>query len=148
MLPKKKDLILKERVELYNNLAQIDKCSGRLSVDLELYPLPRIVWEFEILGEANCGLHKNLGTDDPLSPFIGHWFSIEKPLLSGLADNSTGPRSVYRGTTVQADFGDLDEPAHFFRLYLPNTRFQEENVIGQESIIKRIEEGGRLPIWC
>jgi hypothetical protein len=141
MLPKAKDILLKERVQLYNNLARNEDCSGRLAVALEVYPIPRISWEFEILGESECHLGVHLGTDEPVSPFIGHWFSIEQPLLTGIAHDDIGPRSVFRGTTVQADFGALDAPAHTFRFYLPNAKFQERSPVGQVPMFKRIKEG-------
>ncbi|GAH06838.1 unnamed protein product, partial [marine sediment metagenome] len=85
LLPKRKDLILKEQVRLYNNLAQTDSCSGRLSVDLEVFPIPRITWELEVLGESQCNFSKKLGADEPIKPLLGHWFTIEKPFLTGLA---------------------------------------------------------------
>jgi hypothetical protein len=141
LLPKQKDLILKERVRLYNNLAQTDGCSGRLSVDLEIYPVPRIAWELEVLGESKWYFDERLGDDTPIPPLRGHWFTIQEPFLSGLATDRTGPRTILNGTTAQACFGDMDRPAHLFAIYLPNARFQAINMIGQKDMKQRIEEG-------
>jgi hypothetical protein len=54
MIPKIQDLILKKKVKLYNNIAQTNDCVGRLLSELEVYHTPRIIWEFEMIGEANC----------------------------------------------------------------------------------------------
>ncbi len=141
MLPKRKDLILKEQVRLYNNLAQTGSCSGRLSVDLEVFPIPRIIWEFEVLGESQCNFSGKLGADKPIKPLLGHCFTIEKPFLTGLANDSIGPRIIFKGDAGQAHFGDRDHLAHSFDFYLPNARFQARNVVGQKQITQRIEEG-------
>jgi hypothetical protein len=141
LLPKRKDLILKEQVRLYNNLTQTDSCFGRLSVDLEVFPIPRITWELEVLGESQCNFSKKLGAHEPIKPLLGHWFTIEKPFLTGLANDSIGPRTIFKGNTAQAYFGDRDHLAHTFAFYLPNGRFQAINVVGQKQITQRIEEG-------
>ena len=36
MIPSSKDLILQKKVKLYNNLANIDNCQGRLLAELEI----------------------------------------------------------------------------------------------------------------
>jgi len=141
LLPKRKDLIFKEQVRLYNNLAQTGSCSGRLSVDLEVFPIPRIIWELEVLGESQCNFLEKLVANEPIKPLLGHWFTIEKPFLTGLANDSIGPRIIFKGNTAQAYFGDRDHLAHTFAFYLPNARFQAINVVGQKQITQRIEEG-------
>jgi len=51
MLPKKENLILTDKLVIYNNFAKINDCEGRLLAELQIYPTPRIIWDFEILGE-------------------------------------------------------------------------------------------------
>ncbi|MBE9125634.1 MULTISPECIES: hypothetical protein [unclassified Coleofasciculus] len=139
MLPQHKDLLLKEKVKLYNNIAKLNDCEGRLLAELEVYPTPRIVWEFEILGEIQCNFPYGAGWGiEPLDSLIGHLFSIKKPVCSG-SSSSLGPREAIRGSTAEAVYGDIEAEAHVFTFYLPNTRFQSTSVF-QERIRKSSRE--------
>ena len=125
MLPNDKDLLLKEKVKLYNNIANLNDCQGRLLAELEVYPTPRIVWEFEILGNIQCNFpYAAAWKSDPLSPLIGHSFSIKEPKPSSSSSNSLGPLEAIRGSTAEALYGDMEDVAHLLIFYLPNTRFQ------------------------
>ncbi len=141
MLPKDKDLILQQKVKLYNNIAKINDCEGRLLTELEIYPTPRIIWEFEILGNVQCNFPSLSFDSNTKSPLIGHCFSIEQPRCTGDSWNAVGPLTAIRGDTTQAVYGDIEDTAHKFIFYLPNTRFQYKSV-GQEILRKTLKEVG------
>lgn len=125
MLPEEKDFILKEKVKLYNNIANINDCDGRLLAELEIYPTPRIVWEFEVLGNAQCNLPSVSFDSSTEASLLGHCFSIEKPIIAGDYHNVNGPLRAIRGATAKAVYGEMEDEAHIFIFYLPNTRFQQ-----------------------
>ncbi|MBW4593303.1 MAG: hypothetical protein KME46_10365 [Brasilonema angustatum HA4187-MV1] len=141
MLPKEKDFILKEKVKLYNNIAKINDCEGRLLASLEIYPTPRIIWEFEILGNVQCNFPSLSLDSNTKNPLIGHCFSIEQPICTDDSWNAVGPLRAIRGNTTQAVYGDMEDTAHKFIFYLPNTRFQYKSV-RQEILIKTLKEVG------
>jgi hypothetical protein len=121
MIPSEKDLILQDRVKLYNNLAKINDCEGRLIAELEVYPTPRLTWDFEVLGELKHGFpHGSLGESNSI---IGHSFSIKKAKCTG--DHSgIGPSRALSGYSKQVVYGELHSLAHRFSFYLPNAQFQ------------------------
>lgn len=130
MLPKPQDLVLKEKVKLYNNIARINDCEGRLLAELQIYPSPRIFWEFEMLGDGQCnfpGLDFLINPDEPISQLVGYMFSIKEPYSSG-SSYDLGPLKSLRGVADKAFFGDINAPAHKFTFYLPNTKFQQESL--------------------
>jgi hypothetical protein len=129
MLPRDKDLILKEKVKLYNNIARINDCEGRLLAELQVYPTPRIIWEFEMLGNVQC----NQPNIYQLNPLIGYWFSINNPIWGGTA-NDVGLQAI-RGASTQALYGDMEDVAHRFTFYLPNTRFQNLSVFQGQLVL-------------
>jgi hypothetical protein len=144
MLPKHKDLLLKEKVKLYNNITKLNDCEGRLLAELEVYPTPRIVWEFEILGNVQCDFpYLASWKSDQLNPLIGHLFSIKEPRSNG-GSSDLGPLEAIRGSAAQALYGDMEAMeavAHKFIFYLPNTRFQSISV-RQDRLIKSLRETG------
>jgi hypothetical protein len=81
MIPSSKDLILQKKVKLYNNLANIDNCQGRLLAELEIYPHPRIVWDFEVLGDTNNFPYWARRSDVKSLTLSGYAFLIEQELL-------------------------------------------------------------------
>ncbi|MCY7322721.1 MAG: hypothetical protein LH660_13195 [Phormidesmis sp. CAN_BIN36] len=124
MIPTTKDLILRRKVKLYNNLAKTNDCQGRLLADLEIYPTPRITWEFEVLGEPEGRFpYGAVWPSDSLAPFIGYSFSIENPICTE-SSSSIGPLEALRGSTKQVLYGELQDTANSFIFYLPNTQFQ------------------------
>lgn len=140
MLPKVQDLILKEKVKLYNNIAKINDCEGRLLAELEIYPTPRITWDFEILGNVQCNVpSSSVFQPDPLDPLKGYYFSIDKPFSRSEHYTVIGPARAMRGSTAQALYGDIEDTAHIFTFYLPNTRFQLTSN-GQEMLITKTTE--------
>lgn len=142
MLPQNNDLILKEKVKLHNNIAKINDCEGRLLAELEVYPKPRIIWEFEMLGNVECNFpYAAPGKSEPLNSLVRHGFSIDKPICTLSHSNSIGPTAALRGVTAQAVYGDMEALADIFTFYLPNTRFQHKS-IQQGSLKKTITEVG------
>lgn len=140
MIPKDKDLILQEKVKLYNNIAKTNDCEGRLLAELEVYPTPRIIWEFEILGNVSCNLFNSSPFESgSLNSLIGHCFSIEKPVFLGDYNTVVGPLRAIRGDTDQAIYGDMENIGHGFVFYLTNTRFQQQSV-RQGQLLKSIQE--------
>lgn len=136
MLPKPTDLLLKHKVELYNNMASSGDCTGRLQARLQVFPSPRIVWEFESLGDTVC---EPDDTDGKLkNPLVGSWFSIDEPLLArrGWGTLVKQPRVNMEGVARKACYGELNAQANSFRFYLPNARFQEISLEGQKWIEK------------
>jgi hypothetical protein len=127
MIPSSKNLILHKKVKLYNNLANIDNCQGRLLAELEIYPNPRIVWDFEVLGDTNnfpYWAHKN---DVKSLTLSGYAFLIEQELgVFNDLETDIGPRNALRGSTKKAIYGDLQNSANIFGFYLPNTVYQSK----------------------
>lgn len=139
MIPRAEDLILKEKVKLYNNLATTNDCQGRLSAELEIYPTPRVTWEFEVLGEPKGEFpYGAVFGMDSLDPFTGCSFLIENPICTG-SSSSIGPLEALRGITKQAVFGELQHSANSFTFYLPNTQFHCKRA-RQSCIIKSLKD--------
>jgi hypothetical protein len=125
MIPSSKDLILQKKVKLYNNLANIDNCQGRLLAELEIYPNPRIVWEFEVLGDTTNFPYLAHTNNVKSLTLSGHAFLIEQELgVSNNFETAIGPRNALRGSTKKAIYGDLQNFAKFFVFYLSNTVYQ------------------------
>jgi hypothetical protein len=141
MLPKDKDLILQQKVKLYNNIAKINDCEGRLLTELEIYPTPRIIWEFEMLGNVQCNFPSLSFDSNTTTPLIGQCFSIEQPICTGDSHNIVGPVRARRGAATQAVYGHIDDTAHGFIFYLPNTRFQYKSM-RQKRLVKTLKEVG------
>jgi hypothetical protein len=127
LFPRPHELLLQEKVKLYDNIAQINDCQGRLLAELQIYPSPGLNWQFETLGEVQCDF-PSLYTQDgtPLSPIEGYYFSLESPYLMGESSDAYGPVQAIRGIASRAVYGDVDAHAHKFVFCLPNTRLQSE----------------------
>lgn len=125
MIPKNKDLILKKKTKLYNNLAEINGCRGRLLAELEIYPTPRLIWEFEVLGETQGSFPYEAAFEaDSIDSLVGYLFLIENPICTGISSDYIGPSNILRGEATQAVYGEVNCSAHLFKFYLPNTQFQ------------------------
>ncbi len=137
MIPTDKDLILQKKVNLYNNLAKINNCQGRLLAELEIYPTPRLIWEFEALSDIQGEFpHGAVWKSDSLDSLVGSSFLIESPVCTEqLSRNSNiGPSEALRGVAKQAVYSDVDS-ANSFVFYLPNTQFQSKRA--HQSLITR-----------
>ena len=143
--------LLQEKLSLYNNLASYKTHVGRLSSWLEIFPFPLIKWDFEVLGDE-VKQKGPLRVDFPMSPIKGYQFEIPKPLPTMDSHNLILPKEVLAGNAAQAIIGDLGFKGHYFNFYLPNTRFQAVNIMGQNDIEKHhivgkkelgVEAGGK-----
>ena len=77
MIPKKENLILAEKLVIFNNVAAIGQCKGgRLLAELQIYPSPRISWNFETLGRRPIGF-PSIGNNLSSQKFTGY-SGIEK----------------------------------------------------------------------
>jgi hypothetical protein len=117
---KKEELILADKLVIYNNFAKIEDCEGRLLVELQIYPTPRIVWDFEILRDQQCdfpAIYENLSQNS----FIGNSLRVEA--LSVLKGNMGGSAS---GNASKVIFGDPEDQAHTFYFCITSTKFQEK----------------------
>lgn len=142
---KSEDIILKESIRLYSNIARWCGCKGRLSVDLVVYPSPHITWQFEVLGQKAStrlfqqhNLNMKNGITDPIK---GYQFEIPEPHPSGFSQMTDGSVLSYRGYAIKVYSGNPNTIAHSFEFYFPNAKFQEVNISGQQQIRSRLEEG-------
>ncbi len=120
-----KDLLLRDKVEVYNNLAEINGVQGRLHAKLEIWPRGRLEYDFQVIGEVGLGqaLHHRDASGRRLPPINGHFFSIDEPYNRGRSYRE-GPTSAIYGDAAKATFGDASDKAHAFTFFLPNTRFR------------------------
>lgn len=140
MIPSDKDLILQKKVKLYNNLAKINDCQGRLLSELEIYPTPRLTWEFEVLGEIQGGFPYGAAwKQGSLDSFVGHSFLIENPVCTEELSRNIGPSEALRGEAKQAVYGEVKDSGNSFIFYLPNTQFQSKRA-RQNLIIRSLQD--------
>lgn len=140
MIPRDSDLILQKKVKLYNNLAKINDCQGRLLAELEVYPTPRLTWEFEVLGEIQGEFPYGAAwPSGSLDSVVGYSFIIENPICTEELSRNIGPLEALRGEAKQAFYGELNDLANFFIFYLPNTQFQSKRA-RQNLIIRSLQD--------
>lgn len=128
------DLLLSEKITLYNNLVKSGDCGGRLLATFEIDPSPRVVWDFESLGEAACSPEYLDRDTHGLHPFEGESFRIEKPYLTMGGFHGERKR-IAGGIAFEAEVGEQDDAPDICSFYLPNCKFQETVGIGQESLL-------------
>jgi hypothetical protein len=122
MPPKKENLILTDKLVIYNNFAKINDCEGRLLVELQIYPTPRIIWDFEIMGEQECDFLTIFDNNNlKQSFFMGNSLRVEA--LSVIRFNLGGSAS---GSASKVFFGDPEDRAHTFHFCITNTKFLEQ----------------------
>lgn len=138
MIPTEKDLMGKDKIVLYNNIAELNGNRGRLLAELQISPALRINWDFEILGETNGNLPFPL---DPNQNFTiqGHGFKIDKPHMDNWR-TARRPLTAISGSAGQVLYNNLEFEAHDFTFYLPNARFQQAT-LNQVKLNKKIYEG-------
>ncbi|HEY9630843.1 MAG TPA: hypothetical protein V6C84_26400 [Coleofasciculaceae cyanobacterium] len=123
MIPKKENLILAEKLVIFNNVAAIGKCKGgRLLAELQIYPSPRISWNFETLGRRPRGF-PSIGSNLSGQKFTGYNFNLGSLAITQTYQSTSGVLSA-TGNATEAIWGNPDTPAHTFHFCLPNTRFQ------------------------
>lgn len=125
-----KEIIHKPKVLLYDNIAKSGTATGRLRAELEIFPSPRIVWEFESLGKsASSPSTKNSVL---INPIRGINFTIENGFVTKWSGGtSNDPYSILNGDSSKAILGKINLNANFFTFYLPNTKFLETITSGQ-----------------
>lgn len=123
VLPKEDQLLLRESVTAFNNLAEVRGCPGRLTVQLKLGSTKRIAFSFEVLGSPEQVVH----LPNPFQPravqFEGYSFELLDAYCTGFSSH-IGPSRVLRGSARRAVIGDADAKAHSVRFYVPNLRAQ------------------------
>ena len=140
MIPTDKDLILRKKVKLYNNLAKINDCQGRLLAELEIYPTPRLTWEFETLGEIQGNFpHGASWKPDSLTSLVGYSFLMENTVCTEERSRNIGPSEALRGEAKQAVYGEVNDLANSFIFYLPNTQFQSKRAC-QNLIVRNLKD--------
>jgi hypothetical protein len=126
MISKKENFILAKKLVVYNNFAEIDDLVGRLLVELQIYPIPRILWDFEILGMEVPQFHDVFASESLLENFfLGYLIQVERLKLEVII-RGVDISSTAKGTALRA-YLDLDDPetqSHKFNFCLTNTRFQ------------------------
>ncbi|HQU36033.1 MAG TPA: hypothetical protein PLR65_05570 [Anaerolineales bacterium] len=129
-----KDFLLKDKINIYNNLAKSGESSGRLSVVYNVYPAPAIFWEFEPESKS-IGLPKHDTKGELIKPFECNNFSMSNPssdrvyLMGG---------EILTGSTARSISGNLDIKGKYFTFFLPNAKFQELGASGKNYLIKEI----------
>lgn len=129
-----KDIVMRDKIELYNNIAHSGDCTGRLSAEMQVFPSPRIIWDLECLEDMAC--HPEIQQQQQLKyPLLGKHFSIETAFAT-VTRGWPGHRSLsVGGITPQAVYGDLEDTFDHFSFYLPNARFQQVNYHGTQKAL-------------
>lgn len=136
MIPKKESLILADKLVIYNNFATINDCQGRLFVELQVYPTPRITWDFEILGTQECQFPR-IDVNLEQCFFAGYSLRVENLRITNNFFG-TGKKNA-SGNASRVFWGDLDVPAHTFHFCLTNTKFQQK-CLAQYTLQETINE--------
>jgi hypothetical protein len=139
MRPKANDLILKPMVRLYNNLATISECQGRLTANLQFHSSVSIHFDFEVIEPSHRALGPLLGRA-PASTLQGHGFSIPEPYPNSFQNNNRENIQIIRGIAGNAIYGALDDEVHSIVFYLPNTRFLKTALLRQQDMTEVLSE--------
>ena len=154
MIPEKENFILANKLVIYNNFAEINEWTGRLFAELQVYPIPRILWDFEILGE-NVNQFGNFFTDTNEQGllkdfFLGYFLEVEL-LKLGEIHFGVDISSKATGSAFRCYLDDPQAEAHTFYFCLTNTRFQRVfhcNVLEENCEGGIIEEIPLNSIWA
>jgi hypothetical protein len=137
---KDSEILLKPSLTLYNNTVRSGKHKAHLQAKLEIFPSPRIFWEYESLGRL---AYEPSHTDWILNePLIGVGFRIEKPFITNLEWGSISNISkvCIKGVSTRTRFGASTKfTGDTFRFLLPNASFQERNLISQGELNQSTE---------
>lgn len=123
--------LMKDSIDLYDNIASIGDCQGRLKTTFHINPAPGIMWDFESVGDFACepaslnGKLKN--------PIIGHNHTIQEAYLNPMSTWSSNDGKIRRmvGSSPSAFYGQLDIKCNSFLFALPNCKFQVTSKSGQ-----------------
>jgi hypothetical protein len=134
---------MKPSVKLYNNIATSGDCIGRLSSEMEVFPSPRVHWDFETLGDQAC--QPDVNNWQLKDPLIGRGFQIDQPYVTNQGQGNLSGQQQFRltGVASQANFGRQDLSTSSFGFFLPNTRLLEVNFDGQKFLANVITTNER-----
>lgn len=123
LLFKDNDLLLKDNLPLYDNLAKAGKFVGRLNASLQIHPAIQLTWDFEIEGDP-----PDLGDNSfNESDFLGKGFSLDGAVT--ITRRTYGGRGFpgfsYAGIAPQSWYGSRDFRATAFKFFIPNATFHE-----------------------
>jgi len=130
--------VLQDEIQLYNNIAEMGDHVGRLYATLEIYPSPRIYWEFEVIGNE-VNQKGKLPRTTPANPLIGYNFYIDQPYIARDCSDYVTPLELVSGIAGQARYGEINNAIHKAVFYIPNARFQSRNLFGQQKIEKYLK---------
>lgn len=133
------DPILKDKLNVYNNLATSGDSSGRLSIIYNIYPAPTIFWEFETASKDSPEpKYDENGKISP--PFEDIFLSVPEAW-----PGSSNELSIYKpigswvsGRTPKVIIGDQNLVGKSFSFYLPNAAFQKVGTSGKNFRVKEI----------
>jgi len=143
-----KDIILKEKMQLYNNIAESGDCVGRLFAEMHFYPVPRITWDLEFLEDMVC--QPEIWQHKLKNTLVGKRFLIETARVVETRGTPTWPVYALGGFAPQAVHGNLEDRFSDFTFYLPNARFQQavyfgtQQTLRQKVIVQGEEEGSPM----
>lgn len=141
MFPGLDESLLREKVKLYNNIAKFRDCTGRLDAELQVYPSPQIIWEFEILGDEAEKLEIGSLVEGKLQGSItGIDFFIDGIQRNEVSIGGAGPsRKQIRGVATRAGYGKLDSLFSSVSFCLPNARFHSRNKLEPGLMVKLLK---------
>lgn len=122
MIPNRKDLLLSESLDLYDNLAIVDGVTGRLNAKLQIYPSAFIEWDFELFVDDSIDIQKLRES------FRGHPLTAPALLIENLTQNRESHSSVanllsFTGRATKLVLGDRNLNGQSFNFLLTNTKF-------------------------
>ena len=137
------DLFHQEKVELYNNIAGIGGCKGRLKVDLYINPIPILFWDFE--SKKTTSRNREITSDQDgylLQPIKGYDILIDRPYSPhtfwSLAFSSTNSIHL-RGSADRVIFGNEKLRSKEFHFFLTDFLFPRHHYRELGRIQKRFE---------
>jgi hypothetical protein len=121
MIPNRKELLLSESLNLYDNLAIVDGVTGRLNAKLQIYPSAFIEWDFELF------LDNSIDIQRLRERFRGHPLTAPALLIENLTQNRESHSSVanllsFAGRATKLVLGNKNSNGQSFNFLLTNTK--------------------------
>jgi len=125
---KAEKIILQEKINIYNNIATLFNCEGRLTVNFQIYPDPRIYWEFESYDKKNITsqlkLIENENIPNPLKDIEVMDSKMLSPYWQIIMPDGNS-RLLAKGLAFEMIFGNITSKIDCLIFYFPNTRYQK-----------------------
>ncbi|MBD2428948.1 hypothetical protein [Phormidium sp. FACHB-1136] len=121
MIPNRKDLILSESFDLYDNLAIIDGVTGRLNAKLQIYPSAFIEWDFELFLDDSIDIQK-LRESFREYPLTAPALFIENLTQNRESHSSVANLLSFTGRANKLVIGDKNLNGQSFNFLLTNTK--------------------------